>query len=165
MLQMITTFGFECNKLLGPKTWKPLILPPCIVTEQHCPQQWPSHTWPGAKQVSKKVEEAVIIRNNFTYVLLPPDLISVLCIASDSHFTLTQYIGWFLWAADHRATELCKNPSSQLMKTKVSSSSDYREILKNADTWSLSTSGFYSAVGGPEHHSSVPQCLLCRCRP
>lgn len=168
MLPMITTLGFECNKLLGAKTRKPLILPPCIVTQQHCPQQWPSHTWPSAKHVSKKVEEAIIKRNNFTvrttWMLLPHDLISVLCIASDSHLPWFIIEGDFLQAADHRATELYKHPSSQLMKTKVSSSTDCREILKNADTWRLSTSGFYSAAGGPEHHSSVSQCLLCRCR-
>lgn len=58
--------------------------------QQQGTQQWPSHTLPKAKQVSKKAEEAIIISNIFTVrtiykikcVLLPPDLTSVLCVAS-----------------------------------------------------------------------------------
>lgn len=93
-------------------------------------------------------------------------LTSLVCCALPVTPTLLWLSTWhdFLRATDHGATEVYKNPSSQLMKTKVSSSSDCRHILKNADTWSLSPSGFYSAAGGPEQHSSVSQCLLCRCR-
>lgn len=70
--------------------------------QQRCTQQWPSHNLPKAKQVFKKAEEASIISNIFTVrttykikcVLLPPDLTSVLCVASNSHFTVTQYVGF-----------------------------------------------------------------------
>lgn len=70
--------------------------------QQRYTQQWPSHNLLKAKQVSKKAEEAIIIGNFSTVTttykikcaLLPPDLSGVLCIASNSHFTVTQYVGF-----------------------------------------------------------------------